>query len=298
MQEQNLRHEQAFRQIWRHFYPIPNTKNATTDWIVDSVFDRRSRSENHPSLPIGSRKQFAGTSAAIRAFLLRTVEARNMPFSLGSYLIGVGTVVGTLAFGFGSGVLLTHTAMRESPAGQTRVERLAGAKPETPAASQTPAAQVTPTPNPDEDRRAGAAAIKQATAPAEQPAAVPPDPVPAAQAGTPKPDAARKPETPGQTQTAKESQPMNQAARESQPPKQAERTEAKPFESRETDRRAERLKRYAERRPLDTVTPRMRQRRFMVQDEPAQEVVVSRSPQQEHFDLFGGLFGRPADGND
>jgi hypothetical protein len=91
---------------------------------------------------------------------------------------------------------------------------------------------------------------------------------------------------------------MNQAARESQPPKQAERTEAKPFESRETDRRAERLKRYAERRPLDTVTPRMRQRRFMVQDEPAQEVVVSRSPQQEHFDLFGGLFGRPADGND
>jgi hypothetical protein len=40
--------------------------------------------------------------------LLRTVEA-NMPFSLGSYLIGIGTVVGALAFGFGGGVLLTHT---------------------------------------------------------------------------------------------------------------------------------------------------------------------------------------------
>lgn len=57
-----------------------------------------------------------------RAFISRTVEV-NMPFSLGSYLIGVGTVVGTLAFGFGGGVLLTHTAMKESPAGQTRVVR-------------------------------------------------------------------------------------------------------------------------------------------------------------------------------
>jgi hypothetical protein len=41
----------------------------------------------------------------------------------------------------------------------------------------------------------------------------------------------------------------------------------------------------------------MRQRRIEVQEEPAQEVVVSRPPEQ-HFDLFGGLFGRPADAND
>jgi hypothetical protein len=224
-----------------------------------------------------------------------------MPFSLGSYLIGVGTVVGTLAFGFGSGVLLTHTAMRESPAGQTRVERVASAKPETPATPQIPAAQVTPTPNPDENRPAGApTTITQAAAPAEQPAAVPPDPLPAVQAATRKLGAARKPEMPGQTQTAKELQPTNQAASESQPPKQAERTEAKPLESRETDRRAERSKRYAERRPPDTATPRMTQRRFMIQEEPAQEdvVVVSRSPQPEHFDLFGGLFGRPPEVGD
>ena len=53
-----------------------------------------------------------------------------MPFSLGSYLLGVGTVVGALAFGFGGGVLLTHTAMKESPAGQTRIERLARVEPE------------------------------------------------------------------------------------------------------------------------------------------------------------------------
>ncbi len=54
-----------------------------------------------------------------------------MPFSLGSYLLGVGTVVGALAFGVGGGLLLTHAAMKESPAGHTRVERLARAESHT-----------------------------------------------------------------------------------------------------------------------------------------------------------------------
>ena len=97
---------------------------------------------------------------------------------------------------------------------------------------------------------------------------------------------------------------MNHAAREPQPPKQVEqteRTEAKPdaktVESKETDRRAERSRRYTERRLPDNVAPRMRQRRLIVEEEPAQEVVVSRPPEQPHFDLFGGLFGRPADAN-
>jgi hypothetical protein len=225
-----------------------------------------------------------------------------MPFSLGSYLLGVGTVVGALAFGFGGGVLLTHAAMKESPAGQTRIERLAHVEPET--LAKTPAAQPTSTPDqaavapnqvtaPAQDHSASVAAIKQDAAPAEQPAVIPPDPVLAAQAGTPKPDAARKPEpeTPRQIQ-----QPMKQAAREPQPSRQVEqpeRTEAKPVESRETDRRAERSRRYAERR-----LPELKQRRFVVQEEPAQEVVVSRSPEPQRIDLFGGFFGRPADTND
>jgi hypothetical protein len=42
----------------------------------------------------------------------------------------------------------------------------------------------------------------------------------------------------------------------------------------------------------------MRQRRFIVQEEPAQEVVDPTPPQQQHLDLLGGLFGRPADAND
>jgi hypothetical protein len=221
----------------------------------------------------------------------------NMPFSLSSYLIGVGTVVGALVFGFGGGVVLTHTAMNENPAGQTRVERLARAEPEAPAAPQVQAGRVAPTPNqaavapnqvttPEQDHPPSVAAIKQDAAPVERPAAIPPDPVPAAQAGPLKPDAARQPEpeTP---------RPTKQAAREPRPPKQVEQTgrmEAKHVESRETDRSTERLGRYA--------ASSMRQRRLVVQEEPMQEVVVSRPPEQQHLDLFGGLFGRPADATD
>jgi hypothetical protein len=232
----------------------------------------------------------------MRAFVLQTVEA-NMPISLGSYLLGVGTVLGALAFGFGGGVLLTHTAMKEGPAGQTRGERLVRAEPETPAAPQAPTAQVTATPGqaaaapsqvtaPDQDHPASVSAIKQDAGPAEQPAAVSPEPVPAA----PKSDAARKPvrEAPRQIQAARAQQPKQV--------EQTERTEAKPVDSRETDRSAGRSRRYAERRQPENGAPRMRQRRFMVQEEPVQEVVVSRPPEQ-HFDLFGGFFGRPADAN-
>ena len=37
-----------------------------------------------------------------------------MPFSLSSYLLRVGTVIGALAFGFGGGVLLTKTAIKDT----------------------------------------------------------------------------------------------------------------------------------------------------------------------------------------
>src|SRR6266550_6013961 len=60
---------------------------------------------------------------AIRAFALVNTET-TMPFSLSSYLLGVGTVVGALGFGFGGGVLLTKTAMKDTPVAETRVERV------------------------------------------------------------------------------------------------------------------------------------------------------------------------------
>jgi hypothetical protein len=239
-----------------------------------------------------NRRNFSGDTRVH----LRIVEA-DMPFSLGSYLLGVITVVGALAFGVGGGVFLTHTAMKESSTGQTRVERLARAEPEA-TAVQAPAVQViAPAPSqaavapnpataPDQDRPASVATVKPDAAPAEQLAVVPSDPVPAAQAAAPKPDAARKPEP----------ETPRQAVRASRQPKQVEqteRTEAKPVESREADRRAERARRYADRRQSDTESPRMMQRR----EEPVQEVVVSRPADPPHFDLFGGLFGRPINAN-
>jgi len=59
-----------------------------------------------------------------------------MPFSLPSYLLGVGTVVGALAFGFGGGVLLTKTAMKDTPVAETRAERVKRA--DSPSAAPRP----------------------------------------------------------------------------------------------------------------------------------------------------------------
>lgn len=252
-----------------------------------------------------------------------------MPFSLGSYLLGVGTVVGALAFGFGGGVLLTHTAMNETPAKSTRVERVARAEPEPSASPQASGTQATAQASapaqatapdqaavatrqattPDQAHPASVAAVKQDAPPTERPAAVRPDPVPAAQAEPPKADATGNalPNASGKTEAAKQPEPAKQAANEPQPPKQVEpteRTEPKLAGSREaTDRKAERAKRYADRRFRENAAPRMRPRKYEIQEEPIPreepipEVVVSRPPEQ-HFDLFGGFFGRPADRDD
>jgi hypothetical protein len=234
-----------------------------------------------------------------------------MPFSLGSYLLGVGTVVGALAFGFGGGVLLTHTAMKEAPAGATRVERVARVEPEpssSPQASGTETAAQATAPaqvaapdqaaavggqaiSPDQPHPASVAVLKQET------------PSPEQSAETPKADAAGNalPDASGRKEAARQPEPAEQAAKEPQPLRQVEpteRTQPNPAESREaTDRKAERAKRYADRRFREIAAPRMRPRKYEVQEEPAPEVVVSRSPEQ-HFNLFGGFFGRPADQDD
>jgi hypothetical protein len=228
-----------------------------------------------------------------------------MPFSLSSYLIGVGTVVGALAFGFGGGVLLTNTAMKDTPPGQTRLERVARAEPQPAAATPAQAAQTTPPPSqpapnqiatasnpvtpPDQAHSASAAAVTPDAAPAQQPAA----------ADMPKQvEAARKPETdtPKQVEAAREPS-SKQAAVDPQPAKkvdQTERVDTKPVESRETDRRTERPRRYADRRLRDNLTTRVREQRYYVREESAPEVVVSNPPEQR-IDVLGGLFGRPID---
>jgi hypothetical protein len=52
-----------------------------------------------------------------------------MPFSMTTYFAGVGTVVGALAVGFGGAVVLTNTAIKDTPAGPTRIERVMRSEP-------------------------------------------------------------------------------------------------------------------------------------------------------------------------
>jgi type IV secretory pathway VirB10-like protein len=103
-------------------------------------------------------------------------------------------VVGALAFGFGSGALLTNTAMKETAAAPTRVERVARAEPEPPAQRDT----------------------KENPAPPDVAApAADPDPVPTAQAATPRSDArsdtesAKQPEPKERAEPAKPREPAN-----------------------------------------------------------------------------------------
>jgi hypothetical protein len=213
-----------------------------------------------------------------------------MPFSLSSYILGVGTVVGALAIGFGSGAFLTNTVMKENPAGPTRVQRVARSEPlpapqtaDVPVASsrENPVGPVAQAPSVDRDQ---AQAVQATLA---KPAAAPaPAPVPAVQAEPPKPDVqsgAERAKDPAPTQPAGQ-------ARQPEQPKQAESKEAEPRKTAE--RKGERQKRYAERKLREITIARMKPRRFEV-DEP--EVVVSE-PQEPHFDLFRmpGFFGRSA----
>jgi hypothetical protein len=70
-----------------------------------------------------------------------------MPFSMTTYFAGVGTVVGALALGFGGGVVLTNTAIKDTPAGPTRIERVMRSEPI--AAMQVVEAKATPMPSVD-----------------------------------------------------------------------------------------------------------------------------------------------------
>src|SRR5258708_10674367 len=95
-----------------------------------------------------------------------------MPFSMPSYFLGVGTVVGALTLGFGGGVLLTKTAIKE-PSGPSRMERAARAEP-TPAAPVVTEAKAAPRAEPQP-------AVQPVPAPVQQVQAVA-QPVPQVQA--------------------------------------------------------------------------------------------------------------------
>lgn len=181
-----------------------------------------------------------------------------MPFSLSSYLLGVGTVVGALALGFGGGVLLTKTAMKDGPLAETRIERAAHAEP-----ASTPPQAVE------------AKAI--ATPPAEPPAAGSGPPI---QAGTEpeKPIA----ETPKQAEPAKaagstpQTEPMKSAEQSTKPAEPSTKpVEPKQADLRKAEEKIERQKRYAERKARNWAA-RTRPRQFEEQPEFSRQSEPSR----------------------
>ena len=187
-----------------------------------------------------------------------------MPFSMTTYFAGVGTVVGALALGFGSGIVLTNTAIKDTPAGPTRIERVMRSEPIS--GSQVVEAKAIPMPTVD-------------PAPALEPApVVQPQPVVA--------------ESPKETQPAKGVEQPKQV-------ESAKQSEQKDAEQRKAaERKIDRQKRYAERKTREVATTRMKQQPLEEQGEPAKPELAYDRVEEPHFNLFESLsapLDRPSD---
>jgi hypothetical protein len=233
-------------------------------------------------------------------FARSTLETQEAPmrFSMPSYLLGVGTVVGALTFGFGGGIFLTKTAIKDTPAGPSKIERAARPEPMPPQVQVTEAKAV-PVPRADPSP-----ALQPSPEPAPQVQAAAENPKPVVEAAKENPaklgEPVKQPDAPKQAE-----QPIKQA----DAPKQAEQPvrhgEAKPVEQKDSDQRtAEREQRRAEQRKIDrekriaerkarTVIIVRRQRPMEEQEQPARpELAFER--EEPRPNLFEGLFGRPA----
>src|ERR1043165_7121180 len=142
-----------------------------------------------------------------------------MPFSMTSYFLGVGTVVGALALGFGGGIVLTKTAIKDNPA-PSRVERLAKAEPlpsPPQAAPMVTEAKAVPVPRADPPAEPAHVAATES-----KPAEIkPPDIKHVAEAARPEPaktpepvrqiDISKAAEQPVQAEAPKPAEPIKQA---------------------------------------------------------------------------------------
>jgi hypothetical protein len=185
-----------------------------------------------------------------------------MSFSMTTYLAGVGTVVGALALGFGSGVVLTNTALKDTPAGPTRIERVARREPIA-APPQVVEAKTIPLLAAD-----SAPAVKPVSAIEPQPAVA---------------------EVPKETLHAKEGEQPGQA----ESTKQTEQREAE--QRRATERKIDRHKRYAERKAREVATARTKQRQLEEQGEPAKPELAYDRVEEPHFNLFESQNAPPRD---
>jgi hypothetical protein len=230
-----------------------------------------------------SQGRICGTPARFQHFALVNRET-TMPFSLPSYLLGVGTVVGALAFGFGGGVLLTKSAMKDTPVAETRVERVKRA--DSPSAAPQPVETVETKGTPASPQPAEPAPPATGPAPPVQASTEPPKTEP------PKPFA----------EAPKPAEPVRavELPRQTEPATPAEQKEAELRKAEE--RKFARQKRDAERKAKAIALARAKQRQFEEQGEPSRpEYVFERSsrralafereePRSNQFDI--PLFGR------
>lgn len=172
-----------------------------------------------------------------------------MPFSMSTYFAGVGTVVGALALGLGGGVVLTNTAIKDTRAGPTRIERVMRSEPI--AALQFVAA-------------------KGIAMPAVDPASE----IPVVQ------------RQPVATEVAKETQHAKDVEQPKpvESAKQAEQTETE--QRKAAERRIDRQKRHAERRARQVAANRMKQRQLEEQGESAKPELAYDRVEEPHFNLF------------
>jgi len=222
--------------------------------------------ESVPTAPSFPPRRICGTAGVVGAFALVNRET-TMPFSLSSYLLGVGTVVGALAFGFGGGVLLTKTAMKDTPVAETRIDRVKRA--DSPSASAPPQPVETvdtkamPAPPPPAEPAAPVAAPASPVQASTEPAKTE-SPEPIAEVSK-QAEPARAAELPPQTEPAR---PAEQSS------KFAEQAELRKAEAR----KIERQKRDAERKAKAMAMTRAKQRQFEEQPEPSRpEYVFERS---------------------
>lgn len=191
-----------------------------------------------------------------------------MNFSMPSFLVGVGTVVGAIALGFGGGVVLTNSAVKETS--PPRVERVA--HPDVPAAK----------------------IVARADA-AKADAGVPPD------ASNPPlaTDAAQPPVTviPMNAQASSvplATQPVDRPAAASTAPMQqvvardTDQTNANDVErQRRAERRLQRKKLEAERRAKAQAVAKMRQQQFDVREQQARPELAFEREEDSGFNFFG-----------
>jgi hypothetical protein len=230
-----------------------------------------------------------------------------MPLHSASYFAGVGTVVGTMAIGFGGGVLLTDAFVGKSERTPTRMERRAA-----PLAEATPVVASAPTPPTDSQRVAPvsppqpleqqpppqAAAPQQAAAPpqatpAQQQAAAPQTVTPQQPPVQPAQTSAQAPAT--QEQTRFENS-MGQVREVDLRRREAEARRAATAERRKQERRkwAERRKREMEQvDELTAVTEKVKQIERPRERDTAQRSFAAES--RPRAPPVFGLFGRDDD---